>query len=520
MRKIMILLLLLTALPTPTQAVVEENVRFIIANVSPTSVVPGYEGALNITVKNVGFGEGYRINAEVAPDAGSPIAFIGETKKYLEFYGQPCSDPVICNVLNAGDLATFTYKISVSDDAATGTYYIPLTIYWLYTGVEKSSTLNFGVEVKGEPKLVIASTSTSPSIVYPDTDFSLSLTVENIGTEAAKSAGLVLELDRGFSGKATALLGTIDKDSSATATLHLRAEKTVELGSHNLSAHLTYRDAGGKVYRDSLPLELFIQDRGEAKLSIAGVNTTPSKIYPNTDFTLTMLVENTGKQAAKAARLALKLPEGFTGESTAFLGTIEEGGSASASLDMKALKNSTPGRYPAEALIGFVDEQGRSEEVRLPFNLFILDRGEVLLEISGKSTSPAKPRPGEDFTLTVQLENIGEQDAKSVQIALEPVPELMGEMVSFVGEIEKDDVSTGVFDLTVSPQALPGSKKIRARITYIDERGVTKELTREFQIFINERKSSSRNRAMALAGIGALLIIYLWRRGKSEYSEA
>ena len=80
-----------------------------------------------------------------------------------------------------------------------------------------------------------------------------------------------------------------------------------------------------------------------------------------------------------------------------------------------------------------------------PFNIFILDRGDVILEFSGKSTSPTKLMPGSEFTLSLQLENIGDQDAKSVRIELNADGDLKGEFTTFVGEIEQDDVSTGVF---------------------------------------------------------------------------
>src|SRR3972149_10346 len=146
---------ILLAAAYPTAFAVEENVKFVIIDVNPKILEPGYRGTLNITIKNVGFGEGYRINAEVQTNSSIPINFLGETKKYLNFYTAPCSDPVICNVLNAGDLATFSYEISVNYDAAAGGYYMPLIIYWRYAELEKSSTLNFGFGGVGAAKLLI-----------------------------------------------------------------------------------------------------------------------------------------------------------------------------------------------------------------------------------------------------------------------------------------------------------------------------------------------------------------------------
>jgi hypothetical protein len=128
--------------------------------------------------------------------------------------------------------------------------------------------------------------------------------------------------------------------------------------------------------------------------------------------------------------------------------------------------------------------------------------------------------PGTDFTLSVQLENIGEQDAKSVRMELETNGDLIGERSSFVGEIEKDDVATGVFDLTVEPTALAGQRMVSARVIYIDEQGVENTVLKSFDIFIGEPASTSRTTMVIVAVVVIGLVIYLWRRRKSEFTEA
>jgi hypothetical protein len=368
--------------------------------------------------------------------------------------------------------------------------------------------------------VTISGTSTNPSVIYPDTEFSINITIENIGTDTAKSVALFLNLGEGFSGGNTAFLGTIEKDRTSGTTLNLKAAEEILLGHHTLKADLSYKDSKGKEYNESIPIDVFIQDRGEVKLSISEINTSPSKIYPNTDFILTLTLENTGSQAAKATKLVLNLPQEFTGEDSAFLGTIQKNGLSSASFDIKAFKSSSSGVYTVNAKTTFTDEQGREKTSSEPFNIFILERGEVILEISGKSTSPSKLLPGTEFTLSLQLENIGEQDAKSVRIELEPNGDLKGEFTSFVGEIEKDDVATGVFDLSVEPTAVAGSRMVSARVIYIDERGIENTVIKSFDFFVNEKTSSSRNTVAIVAVVFVILILYLWRRRKSEYTEA
>jgi hypothetical protein len=343
--------------------------------------------------------------------------------------------------------------------------------------------------------------------------------VENIGTDSAKSAKLSLTLPEGVTGKRTAFLGTITKDSASTANFSLKAEKKIAVGHHDISVLIEYDDPAGKNYNKTSTVDLFIQDRGDVKLSISNINTSPSKIYPNTDFTLSLGLENTGTQDARAAKMVLMFPREFTGEDSAFYGKIPEGGSSSTSFDLKALKSSGPGKYTATAKITFTDELGIADAVEEQFSLFILDRGEVILEISGKSTSPTNLVPGTEFTLSLQLENIGDQDAKSVRIDLESNGDLIGEFTSFVGEIEKDDVSTGVFDLRVSPIAEPGTRMISAKVTYLDERGIENTAIKSFDLFIGEPSGRSNTTIILVAVVVIVLVIYLWRRRKSEYTE-
>lgn len=499
---------------------VEENVKFVITDVTPKIVEPGYEGPLNVTIKNVGFGEGYRVNAEVTTSTTSPIRFLGETKKFRDFYTAECSDIVICNVLNAGDITTFSFDISIKDDAVKGVYYTPITITWRYAALVKQTTLNFGVEVEGEPDLIISSVSTSPSIIYPDTEFTMPIGIENIGTDTAKNAEITLTLVDGLSGKAVSPQGSILKDNLSTATFNLKAEKSIPLGHHTLQALLKYKNTNGLEYTKTFPVDLFIQDRGAAKIEISGVSTTPSKVYPNTDFTLTVTLENTGAQKAQAVKMTVVLPEQVTGEDTAFLGTIDESGSASATLDLKALKKAVAGKYPVTATITFTDEQGRESTIQKTFDLFILERGDVIIGISGKSTSPSKLLPGTEFTLSLQLENVGDQDAKSVRVELDPNGDFTGEFLSFVGEIEQDDVSTAVFDLAVSPLAQEGSRKVSARVTYTDERGEENTVIKTFVLFINSQGTTQTTPLVIIGAVVLLIIIFLWRRRKSEYSEA
>jgi hypothetical protein len=95
MKKLIIIIALLIALSNSAYGITADivEVGFIITEVSPKIVEPGYRGPLNITIKNVGVKEGHRINAEIQKDTSVPVNFIGETKKFLDLREADCTDP-------------------------------------------------------------------------------------------------------------------------------------------------------------------------------------------------------------------------------------------------------------------------------------------------------------------------------------------------------------------------------------------------------------------------------------------
>ncbi|MFQ6136993.1 MAG: hypothetical protein ACE5PM_07420, partial [Candidatus Hydrothermarchaeales archaeon] len=129
---------------------------------------------INVTITNVGSGVATQVTGEiVVSNITGPIKFIGETKSYaglITTVGRTGGE------VKGGSTATLQYRIRVDDDASSGVYYAPLKVVWVTeAAAEKSDTLYFGIEIAGNADLRVTSVSTTPSKVYPDSDFNLSL---------------------------------------------------------------------------------------------------------------------------------------------------------------------------------------------------------------------------------------------------------------------------------------------------------------------------------------------------------
>lgn len=398
MKKILLVLMLLLI---PSVSAVGAD--FYVVDIAPIEVTPGETTQLNITLKNLGSDFGVYLRATLDPDDTSPINALDTSKKYLSRAGAAEESGEYFGAVLQSQSIPVQYRIKVDDNATTGAYNVPLNLIWQdKNSVRQTQTVYLGIAVVGEPHLVIS-----------------------------------------------------------------------------------------------------------------GINSTPERVYPDTEFTLNVNIENTGTEKAKSVEPTLALPDGITGEDQAYLGTINRDATAKASYTLKATKTAKSGAYEFVLSIDYADEGGIAGKVERPFKVFISERGDIDLEIAGISTSPAKIYPGTDFTLSVQLENIGTQDAKSVMVTVSDSEGFVGEFSSFVGKIESDDVSSGIFDLTATPMATPGDHEFKMEVIFTDEKGDEFSETKTFNVYVDTPGKGSTTSKIAAVLIILVIAVVLWRRRKA-----
>lgn len=397
MKKILILILLLIP---PVSAV---GADFYVMDIAPSEVTPGETTQLNITLKNLGSDFGAYLRAVLDPDDTSPIDALDSSKKYLSRAEAAEETGEYFGVVQQLESIPLQYRIKVDDNAATGAYNVPLNLIWddKY-GVQQTQTVYLGIAVVGKPHLIIS-----------------------------------------------------------------------------------------------------------------GINTTPQRVYSDTEFTLEVNIENTGTAKAKSVEAALALPTGITGEDRAYLGTIKRDTITKASYTLKVAKTAESGAYEFILSMTYTDEEGASGRVERPFKVFVSERGDIDLEIAGVSTSPAKIYPDTDFTLSVQLENIGTQDAKSVMATISDSEGFVGEFSSFIGKIEVDDVSSGIFDLTATPTVTHGDHQFKMDILFTDEKGDEFSETKTFNVYVDEPRKGSLLGKLAAVLIVVVIAVVIWRRRKA-----
>ena len=119
---------------------------------------------------------------------------------------------------------------------------------------------------------------------------------------------------------------------------------------------------------------------------------------------------------------------------------------------------------------------------------------------------------GSTFTLSIQLDNIGKEKAKAVEVSIDFGKGITGPVKSFLGNIDPDDSGAAVFDLSAAYDAPAGAQQGAITVSYIDELGQKAEFSEPYALYVNEVPPTSPVvyiilLIMVLAVLGAVYFI-------------
>lgn len=147
----------------------DAGVDFKITNVSYKPTGPGETVELTVNLKNIGEADAHDTTLSLGAD--DPFAPVDTLEKYI-------------GTILAGEEAITKYGLSVSWDAVTQTYTIPLTINYKVGGTTYTSKKDIGIDVSGKVILSIIKVDSSTGTVRID--------VANMGTRTANAVKATL----------------------------------------------------------------------------------------------------------------------------------------------------------------------------------------------------------------------------------------------------------------------------------------------------------------------------------------
>lgn len=295
----------------------------------------------------------------------------------------------------------------------------------------------------------------------------------------------------------------MNEGESFEVSFRLSANNDLKPGVYPILLSLRFEDVLGNEYSETHNFPVKVEEK--SLISISNISTSPESIYPGDTFTLFIELQNYGKKKVENVRAEIKFPSGFEGETEKFAGSIYAGEKKVLAYRIKADKSISGGLYPFKLVL---HSESFDEAREFDFGVFVREFGEIGLEISGVYFSE-KPLTDSEFTLSLQLENVGQQDAKAVSVLLELPEGFEGRNQYFVGTIDGGDSATATFDLKAPSQS--GDYAIKARISYLDGRNERHEVERYFTMHVY----SSESKMSVYAGVVFLLLIIaglvLWR---------
>ncbi len=359
----------------------------------------------------------------------------------------------------------------------------------------------------GRPILTIRNYTVEPLQVRPGQEFTVTVEVYNNGSRAGENTmavfpgGTFIPLgDKGH------LFWQVHINATFVATQRFRVPTSITNGIHNVEVQLSANDWEGNHYDypATIPVEVIGAGTGAAptgkpKVLIEGVSTTPTVITPGAPFSLTLVLANRGSRTAinimTGADPAGAVPaSGGSVISTDVL-RINESVTVTLPLLLKPIKEG--GRQGLTIALEYSDYSGGSysdqQTVGVDIDTSLANRPQLL--IKAYHTDPSTISPGDSFTLTLELANVGGGNAQRITLALGGedgeqlgafVP-LEGSNVSFVPDVAAGQTAVLTMRLMVAGNAETRAHNLPVALAYDTGTGTREKGTQRISLMVFRR---------------------------------
>jgi hypothetical protein len=340
----------------------------------------------------------------------------------------------------------------------------------------------FPPQEEGTPILIVESYTTTPTPVRSGEAFTLNVTLKNTGTKHADDIFASVASSSAFVGLGSpAPVGKLDPGFSASFALRVQAPDNVSSGAMDLPLAFLYRIGTSGAFE--LVRSVGIQVSGgtgtagqpQVVIESAEVLTAPN--VEGDRFEISLTLHNIGTRRAARLTASPKLNDNLSpaeGSGTTQVGDIDAGQSTTFSLAMVLDQPSPSGRVLQTIGLEYTDTDGKryTSEETAALDLGTAGRRRPQLIVADYATNPERPAPGEQFTLSVRISNVGAGDARRVllrlgdEAGLKPFAPLGTSNVTFVSEIGAGVTATTSQTLLVEGAAQGGVYPLRLALIY------------------------------------------------------
>lgn len=396
------------------------------------------------------------------------------------------------------------------------------------------SSGNTGTVVYGNTHLGVEVSEITPNPARPGEDLLIKMNVENNGDNPAENVQIGIEEIYPFkfkystsgiygSGTNTARtfqIGQIRQRSKVEIDFHFTVDAKADSGDHQLE--FTIKDNGGTSLSKRIPIRIV----GNPDLVLIGTeilpvdgnngdninNSSSGAITPGQEFYLRTAVKNAGNGNAKNVRVMLNLngssPLISLEDNVRFFENLNAGSSENLSflLLLGSNANVQPYKIPLRITASNDAETFQIDKAQ-EIGINVLNQAKI--DISSLKFDPEMPVKGQQVSMILRLENVGDGEARFVKARLEGL-EGSGSKTAFLGRLEKDNDAPAVF--TFVPEKA-GEQSATLVVEYEDDFG-NHQLRENLTFNVNNQNGNIIPFILGAVIILAAAILYMKKKGK------
>ncbi|RLE52418.1 MAG: hypothetical protein DRJ33_03910 [Candidatus Methanomethylicota archaeon] len=488
------------------------------ASLTPSTLTPGKDNSVKLTIENVGEYELSSINAYlVVPQTSQLILRNSDGFWYIQS-------------LKPGENFTTEFTIYAPPSSASLTCQLALTLNYMDEfNASHSETRYLGVKVEdaqqGLLKLSLSSYQLSPGQVNNLTlyvvneggnveDITIMLTLPS-GSYASPTSPLILIGWDGF-----LHIDKLEKGGFYSQKIMIYAHPDAAGNSYQMSFSLRYKDPTGFTRSETRVIGVKVLNAPKPAIECS---FTPQRIFTGKSSNVSFTISNLGNEPLSSVEVEISLPKTATltpiallGEDNKlFIGTLKPSTSKTVNLSIYAHPDASGTTQELTLTIKYRDSTGADK--RETRKVVLVLKGSVDIVLSEYSTYPREVTPGSDFSLTATLINLGTSPAYGVNITLEGegFEPLISESV-FVGDLPINTPTPFTMALKAPSSIKPGKYTLKFKISYRDNLHEEGEAYVHVPITVQgavpATSKAKAGFAVAAALPAAILALAIWRR--------
>ena len=386
------------------------------------------------------------------------------------------------------------------------------------------------VVVSGDTHLQVEVAEITPNPARPGEDLLIKINVENTGDEPAENVIIgIEELDpfifkystSGVYGSGTNTIRNfqieqIRQRSKAELNFHFSVKSEAKSGVYQLE--FTIKDDDGTSFSRRIPIRV----EGNPDLVLVGSEIFPvnadnsysGALVPGEEFYLRTEVKNAGNGNAKNVRIMLDLnsssPMVPLQDNVFFIENLSTG--SSENLSFKLLLGSNAGVQPYIIPLRITaSNEAETLQINKSQEIGVNVLNQAKINIASLKFDPEIPEKGQQVSMILRLENVGEGEARFVKARLEGL-EGSGGTDAFLGRLEKDDDAPAVF--TFIPEK-SGEQNVTLLVEYEDDFG-NHRLSEDLKFNVIRTSTSVIPFILVAALALAVALFYLKKKGKLQ----